>query len=48
MIGSMMTMTSLGLLAGGLALKVGDSVLRDDAGFLMSSSEYRTTRPVSR
>jgi hypothetical protein len=38
-IGSMMTMTSLGLLAGGLALKVGDSVLRDDAGFLMSSSE---------
>jgi hypothetical protein len=38
-IGSMMAMTSLGLLAGGLALKIGDSVLRDDAGYLMSSSK---------
>ena len=38
-IGSMMAMTSLGLLAGGLALKIGDSVLRDDAGYLMSTSK---------
>ncbi|MET1060920.1 MAG: DUF4389 domain-containing protein [Nocardioides sp.] len=38
-IGSMMAMTSLGLLAGGLALKVGDSLLRDDAGYLMSPTE---------
>ena len=38
-IGSMMAMTSLGLLAGGLALKIGDSVLRDDAGYLMSSTK---------
>ena len=38
-VGAMMAMLALGLLAGGLALKVGDSVLRDDAGYLMSSSE---------
>ena len=35
----MMAMTSLGLLTGALALKIGDSVLRDDAGYLMSSSK---------
>ena len=38
-IGSMMAMTSLGLLAGGLALKIGESVIRDDAGYLMSSTK---------
>jgi hypothetical protein len=38
-IGSMMAMTSLGLLAGGLALKIGESVVRDDAGYLMSSTK---------
>jgi hypothetical protein len=38
-IGSMMAMTALGLLSGGLALKIGDSVLRDDDGYLMSSTQ---------
>ena len=38
-LGSMMAMTSLGLLAGGVALKIGDSVLRNDAGYLMSSTK---------
>ena len=35
----MMAMTSLGLLAGGVALQIGDNVLRDDEGYLMSSTK---------
>jgi hypothetical protein len=38
-IGSMMAMTALGLLSGGVALKIGDSVLRDDDGYVMSSTQ---------
>lgn len=35
-VGSLMAMTSLGLLTGGAALAVGDNLLRDDDGYLMS------------
>jgi hypothetical protein len=38
-LGSLMAMTSLGLISGGLALYAADEVLRDDDGYLMSSSE---------
>ncbi|KRF30313.1 DUF4389 domain-containing protein [Nocardioides sp. Soil805] len=37
-LGSLMALTALGLLAGGAALRIGDSVLRDDNGYLMSDS----------
>lgn len=37
-VGSLMALTSLGLISGGVALQVGDNVLRDDDGYLMSSS----------
>ncbi|RYP86831.1 DUF4389 domain-containing protein [Nocardioides guangzhouensis] len=38
-IGSLLAMTSVGLLLGGLGLRVTDSVLRDEHGYLMSSTE---------
>lgn len=37
-VGSVMAMTSLGLLSGGAALYVADNVLRNDDGYLMSSA----------
>jgi hypothetical protein len=42
-LGSLLAMTSAGLLLGGLGLRVTDSVIRDEHGYLMSSTEtYRT------
>ncbi|WP_457206019.1 DUF4389 domain-containing protein [Nocardioides sp. P5_C9_2] len=37
-LGSLMALGALGLLAGGAALTIGDTVLRDDNGYLMSDS----------
>lgn len=37
-VGSVMAMTSLGLMSGGAALLVADNVLRDDDGYLMSTA----------
>lgn len=37
-VGSVMAMTSLGLLSGGAALFIADNVLRNDDGYLMSSA----------
>ncbi len=37
-LGSLMALGALGLLAGGAALRIGDNVLRDDNGYLMSDS----------
>ena len=42
-VGSLLAMTSAGLLLGGLGLRVTDSVIRDDHGYLMSSTESYAT-----
>jgi hypothetical protein len=38
-IGSLVAMLALALIAGGVALRIADGVLRDDDGYLMSSTE---------
>jgi hypothetical protein len=38
-VGSMMAMSAFGLLAGGLGLRIADTVMRDNQGYLMSSTE---------